>query len=389
MQGIQSIKKTLLIQILIIFILCFSFIFPKHALADFTAVQEPTPLYTNSKSLTITIHTDKGTFTGIDNYLFAFWPPGTDSNNNNKYAGAPDRVTRIDNSTFKIGIPDIIAGWKKIGTWNYKIWSGQNIYDLTPATTVFSGSFYMYPPGQEGIGLPALQISSPVQENTVQSLTAVNINPNENYTIYFDGQKNTIQAGKFPQDSLSKNDKGQNIAAIQINVGGAQQNKRICLRQGTPFGIFGLNCDFHVDFDVTVLTPTNSVIKTGGEAGIPTGPPLAEESSVAITPACKPITENGKTTYICETAIGDINTNPQEFVKRIFSLVLGLAGGIALILIMVSGYKFMASRGDPEAVKAATEQLTSAVIGLLFIIFSFVILQIIGVDILRIPGFQP
>ena len=74
-------------------------------------------------------------------------------------------------------------------------------------------------------------------------------------------------------------------------------------------------------------------------------------------------------------------------MRSIFTLVLGLAGGIALILIMVSGYRFMVSSGNPEATKAATEQLTSAIVGLLFIIFSFVILQVIGVDILRIPGF--
>lgn len=90
-----------------------------------------------------------------------------------------------------------------------------------------------------------------------------------------------------------------------------------------------------------------------------------------------------------QTGIGNISTEPQGFVKSIFSLVLGLAGGIALILIMISGYSFMTSRGDPEAIKAATGRLTSAIIGLLFIVFAFVILEVIGVDILRIPGFQP
>ena len=90
---------------------------------------------------------------------------------------------------------------------------------------------------------------------------------------------------------------------------------------------------------------------------------------------------------VIDTAIGKISTNPKEFTKSIFSLVLGISGGIALILIIISGYRFMTSQGNPEAVKAATEQLTSAIVGLLFIIFSFVILQIVGVNILRIPGF--
>ena len=90
-----------------------------------------------------------------------------------------------------------------------------------------------------------------------------------------------------------------------------------------------------------------------------------------------------------DTAIGPISTEPQGFVRSIFSLVLGLAGGIALILIILSGYRFMASQGNPEALTNARQQLISAIVGLLFIIFSFVILQIIGVDILRIPGFAP
>lgn len=87
------------------------------------------------------------------------------------------------------------------------------------------------------------------------------------------------------------------------------------------------------------------------------------------------------------TAVGPISTDPVAFVRSIFTLVLGISGGVALILIIISGYKFLVSAGNPETIKEATGQLTSAIIGLLFIIFSFVILEVIGVDILRIPGF--
>lgn len=89
-----------------------------------------------------------------------------------------------------------------------------------------------------------------------------------------------------------------------------------------------------------------------------------------------------------KTAVGSIGTDPAEFIKSIFSLLLGVAGGIAVILIIISGYKLMASQGNPEKVQGAREMLTSAIVGLLFIIFSFVILQVIGVDILKIPGFS-
>ncbi len=87
------------------------------------------------------------------------------------------------------------------------------------------------------------------------------------------------------------------------------------------------------------------------------------------------------------TAIGGLSTDPAGFIKSVFSLLLGLSGGIAVILIIISGYRLMTSQGNPEQVQGAREMLTSAIVGLLFIIFSFVILQIIGVNILKIPGF--
>lgn len=87
------------------------------------------------------------------------------------------------------------------------------------------------------------------------------------------------------------------------------------------------------------------------------------------------------------TGIGDINPGPKTLVARIFGLVLGLSGGIALILIILSGYRFMTSGGNPESFQSAKDMLASAIVGILFVIFAFVILQIIGVDILHIPGF--
>jgi hypothetical protein len=87
----------------------------------------------------------------------------------------------------------------------------------------------------------------------------------------------------------------------------------------------------------------------------------------------------------CNTALGIINVaNGQGFVSTLFRLILSLSGGIALMLIIYSGYQIAISTGNPEKVKGAKETLTAALIGLAFIIFSMAILQIIGVDILGI-----
>jgi len=110
-----------------------------------------------------------------------------------------------------------------------------------------------------------------------------------------------------------------------------------------------------------------------------------------LTLKCNKVREDSKTgKYEClevRTAIGNIPTDPIGFIERLFSIVLTLAGVAALGLLIYGGYNYMISRGDPEKIKGARETITSAIIGLLFIIFSLVILQVIAGDILRIPGF--
>jgi hypothetical protein len=91
---------------------------------------------------------------------------------------------------------------------------------------------------------------------------------------------------------------------------------------------------------------------------------------------------------VCETGIGPINTTDfAGFAQSIFSILLSLAGLIAAILIIISGYKLVLSRGNPEKVQDAREQLTAAIVGLLFIIFSLVFLEFIGLDVLGLPNF--
>ena len=86
------------------------------------------------------------------------------------------------------------------------------------------------------------------------------------------------------------------------------------------------------------------------------------------------------------TALGPISTNPTGIVGSLMTILLSLSGGVAILLIIAAGYQLVVSQGNPEKVKEGRERLTSAIVGLLFLIFSVVILQIVGIDILHIPG---
>jgi hypothetical protein len=87
------------------------------------------------------------------------------------------------------------------------------------------------------------------------------------------------------------------------------------------------------------------------------------------------------------TAVGCIPTTYQGITSSIIKIGLSVAGGVALLMILAAAFTLTTSQGEPKAVTEAKDQLTAAVIGLLFIIFSVTILQFIGVKILQLPGF--
>src|SRR3989344_4036185 len=102
---------------------------------------------------------------------------------------------------------------------------------------------------------------------------------------------------------------------------------------------------------------------------------------------CTAFDEQSRCTNIT-TAIGHIAIDPGKFVSRIMSLLLGISGAIAVILIILAGYSIMTSRDHPETLQDARQRILGAIAGLIFIALALVILEVIGVDVLKIPGFE-
>jgi len=55
--------------------------------------------------------------------------------------------------------------------------------------------------------------------------------------------------------------------------------------------------------------------------------------------------------------------------------------------MLYAGFMVMTASGNPERLKAGQELLTSAIAGLILLIFSVFILRFIGVDILGLDAF--
>jgi hypothetical protein len=87
------------------------------------------------------------------------------------------------------------------------------------------------------------------------------------------------------------------------------------------------------------------------------------------------------------TAIGCINVSENSIATSLLTFVIGVSGGFALLFILIGAFLTTTSAGDPARLDHGKQILTSAVIGLIFIVLSVAILQFIGVTILQLPGF--
>jgi hypothetical protein len=84
-----------------------------------------------------------------------------------------------------------------------------------------------------------------------------------------------------------------------------------------------------------------------------------------------------------DTAIGCIPvSDTTSFMGWILGWAIGVGGGIAFLLIVYASIMIMTSQGDPARLKAGQELLTSAISGLIMLVFSIVILRFIGLDLL-------
>lgn len=197
-----------------------------------------------------------------------------------------------------------------------------------------------------------------------------------------------------PGDTIAINLSGTKNEEYSYTILGRPLNRALC---GSPTCSLQLTLPSNLsdwsNWTITVFVQDSTGSKTKSiKTLIPTVMSLDPNNSLTVLLPTRPPTPTPPPgpckNNVCITAIGEISTDPVGFVKSIFGIILSLSGGIALLLIILSGYKLMFSQGNPEKAQEAKETLTAAIVGLLFIIFSLVILQVIGVDILRIPGFE-
>jgi len=85
-----------------------------------------------------------------------------------------------------------------------------------------------------------------------------------------------------------------------------------------------------------------------------------------------------------QTPFGVIQTSPQGIAAAILSLAIGVAGGVAFLLMIFGAYRLMFAAGNPESIQQGREVITAAVAGLILIIFAVFILRFLGVSVFQL-----
>lgn len=230
----------------------------------------------------------------------------------------------------------------------------------------------------------------------IASDTKAEIPPNTPFDIRFAGIANTqyrIQVDGVPGDLASTTTDGSGQGGFKnLSLPGGNGTK-LNLR------IFKLGPLSQCFWPITI-TATASPVQSSSP-GVSTAPvPIQPGGNLPPIPPAAPCTGSNCTSGgvgqgcgsskehpAIATAIGCIHTNPNEFAFDLLTFVVAIGGGLAFLMMLLGAFQMLTSAGNPETLNAGRERITSAVIGLLFVIFAILLLQIIGFDILKLPGF--
>jgi len=81
---------------------------------------------------------------------------------------------------------------------------------------------------------------------------------------------------------------------------------------------------------------------------------------------------------------GEADFGLPQFIKYIFLFSLGIVGIVGFIAILIAAFGYVTSVGNPQKAAEAKDKIVSALLGLLLLLGSYVILNVINPDLLKL-----
>lgn len=93
---------------------------------------------------------------------------------------------------------------------------------------------------------------------------------------------------------------------------------------------------------------------------------------------------NSNGDYIANTGLG--NRDPREIVAQVINVILGFLGIIAVVIILLGGFKWMTAGGNEDKVGEAKKLIVAGIIGLVIILAAFAIATFVINQLLSATG---
>ena len=145
------------------------------------------------------------------------------------------------------------------------------------------------------------------------------------------------------------------------------------LTQACPSGIDGCK-----DSDGKLFTETK-----GGERYI-----RMQIAIPGITDSCTYKVEDINKKEVIKTC-NYVSSNLPDYVKKFYNFAVGAIAILAVIMIMIAGLQWIFAAGNPTTITTARSNITSAISGLVLILFSYVLLYTINPNLVNLSLTQP
>lgn len=67
-----------------------------------------------------------------------------------------------------------------------------------------------------------------------------------------------------------------------------------------------------------------------------------------------------------------------EIILKVINVLLAVAGLVAVIFLIVGGFRYILAGGNEESAESAKKTITNAIIGIVIIILAFVIVRVVS-----------
>lgn len=102
-------------------------------------------------------------------------------------------------------------------------------------------------------------------------------------------------------------------------------------------------------------------------------------SAIALIPLLEPVMAQAQLpAFQCPTGLNCESRDVNSFIRTIINWVLSITLGVAVLFLVIGGFRYVISAGNEDAAEAGKNTVFNALIGIVIIVLSYVIVNVVA-----------